>query len=155
MDRSKTQTLLHQVMAALEAAEPLQQEVRTVQWWRERDVLFKDGVPHDTLREQAANGLVTAAALYRELQQGRLLMCTSTTESKHSVHRSAHYRGDAFDLRILHGAFDDAQHIAVFVTDLKRELGPDFVVVLEATHIHVHWSPIYHADRDPAAAEAA
>ena len=72
---------------------------------------------------------------------------TSGTEHyKHSVKRSAHYRGDALDLRSKH-LFPKRAKYKVYNT-LKRRLGEDFVVILEAEgrpweHFHIHWSPIH------------
>lgn len=73
---------------------------------------------------------------------GQEAVITSGTEKyKHSVKRSAHYRGDALDFR--HRWFTPAECITV-VGELQHALGENFVVVLEKTHIHIHYAPVYN-----------
>ena len=72
-------------------------------------------------------------------QAGTEATVTSTVEGEHSAVRSAHYRGDAVDLRIWHVEPD------VFAAALTEALGEDYVVIEERDHVHVHWSPIFHA----------
>ena len=62
---------------------------------------------------------------------------TSATGGRHSVKRSAHYRGDAVDLRTWHVDGDS------FADRLTEELGPDYVVLSESDHVHVHWGPVW------------
>ena len=66
-----------------------------------------------------------------------LATITSGTEGQHSVKRSAHYRGDAVDLRTWHV---DGQEYA---DRLSEALGDDYVVLFERDHVHLHWSPVY------------
>ena len=66
---------------------------------------------------------------------------------RHSAKRSAHYRGDAVDLRSKHRPTDRKHPVLAFIA---QELGDDFVVLFEAEgkpweHYHVHWSPIFDA----------
>lgn len=75
------------------------------------------------------------------LEFGHPCVITSGTEHyEHSAERSAHYRGDALDLRTRF--FSDSEK-NLFAQALKKRLGSDFVVVLERTHLHVHWSPVF------------
>lgn len=103
---------------------------------------YKDGL-HQVARLRAPilEALPVIDAIHRELTGGLEATVTSTTDGKHSVARSAHYRGDAVDLRIWH--VDPREYTAA----IKEALGEDFVVIHEHTHIHVHWSPVYHDTR--------
>lgn len=64
-------------------------------------------------------------------------VATSILDGTHKT-GSLHYQGRAFDLRVRdviperRKAFRDALRVA---------LGPEFDVVLEATHVHVEWDP--------------
>ena len=60
---------------------------------------------------------------------------------KHTAHRSAHYRGDAVDIRSRTIKPPDRQLIA---RRIRAKLSPDYVVIVEKDHFHIHWSPIYH-----------
>lgn len=75
--------------------------------------------------------------------RGIPLVITSGSEPyKHSASRSAHYRGDAIDVRSRQ-VTDKRQ----LLRSLKRKLGPNFVILLESPgqareHYHIHWSPV-------------
>ena len=58
------------------------------------------------------------------------------TSGKDGIHKqgSLHYEGKAVDLRIWN-IWDS------LIARLKKELGPDFDVVLEKDHIHLEWDP--------------
>ena len=99
---------------------------------------LKDGVSFDGLRDEIRAAFPTIDQVHQDMT-GTDATATSTCEGKHSATRSAHYRGDAVDLRTW---YVDAAH--EFGHALTEALGGDFVVLIEATHIHVHWSPIYH-----------
>ena len=106
---------------------------------------FKQHVDPRYLGAPAWYGLWLADELHKKVT-GRDAVCTSTGEGRHSVMRSMHYtgaygrgHGRAFDLRIWH-----LENPAEFTRKLKKRLGPDYVVLLEKTHIHVHWGPVYH-----------
>lgn len=65
---------------------------------------------------------------------------------KHAALHSAHYRGDAVDIRSK-PLKTLARKKAVLIA-IKRKLGRGFVVILESLgkrneHYHVHWAPIY------------
>lgn len=78
---------------------------------------------------------------------GRHLYITSGSEHiKHSVERSAHYRGDAVDIRNWYlAAFHADISLDTWAERISTLLGPDFVVINEGTHFHIHWSPVYQA----------
>ena len=72
---------------------------------------------------------------------GQELVITSGTEKyKHKALHSHHYRGDAIDLR--HRYFNDEEKREIR-DSLRNDLGKHFVVLLEKTHFHVAYSPIY------------
>lgn len=76
------------------------------------------------------------------LAHDRIAVITSGTEKyKHSAKRSAHYRGDALDFR--HRFFRSMDKKAEVYQEMVDALGPDFVVVLESTHYHIHYAPVY------------
>lgn len=64
-------------------------------------------------------------------------LCTSGLEGEHDP-ASLHYVGCAMDWRIWY--VDDAA-LEELVKALQEDLGPDYDVVLEATHIHVEFDP--------------
>ena len=99
---------------------------------------LKDGVTLDGLRAEIQAAFPMIDRIHQGMT-GTEATATSTTEGKHSATRSAHYRGDAVDLRTWY--VDSATEYGHAITDA---LGPDYVVLIEATHIHVHWSPLYH-----------
>lgn len=74
---------------------------------------------------------------------GEESVITSGSEKyKHSAKRSRHYRGDALDFR--HRFFVWSVKNKV-LAELKARLGKHFVVVLESTHFHIHYAPVYEA----------
>ena len=105
-------------------------------------MLLKKGVSIDGCRAEILIAAISIIApLYK--RYGHQLVITSGTEDvKHSVKRSAHYRGDALDLR--HRYFSDKAKYQV-VEELQLLLGDNFVILLERTHIHVHYAPVYEA----------
>lgn len=62
---------------------------------------------------------------------------TSVAEGKHRAD-SRHYMGLAFDMRTRHMKPND---VAIFRDELARRLGPDWDVVIEATHLHIEFDP--------------
>ena len=105
-------------------------------------MLLKDGVSIDGCRAEILIAAISIIApLYK--RYGHTLVITSGTEKvKHSVKRSRHYSGDALDLR--HRFFTDkAKH--QILEELSLKLGDNFVILLERTHFHVHFAPVYEA----------
>ena len=91
---------------------------------------------------EAWNGLYIADMLHREyLASRRELVVTSGSEPiQHTVARSAHHRGDAFDMRRWY--LDDVNKFEEYVAELREKLTADWVVFVEDDHIHCHWSPV-------------
>lgn len=67
---------------------------------------------------------------------GAHCVVTSATDGEHSQ-RSRHYIGAGVDLRTRHLR---AEEQALAHAQIKTRLGGDFVVLLEATHIHIQWT---------------
>lgn len=91
-------------------------------------VLF-DGIKAPTLRAMAA-------AEDAFLPYGEVVV-TSIKDGIHSAN-SLHYDGLAFDLRTRHMTLDQVEDAVGY---LRRKLGPDYDVVIEATHAHVEYQP--------------
>lgn len=77
------------------------------------------------------------------------VVTSGTEQYKHSVERSAHYRGDAVDWRSKHLETTERKHACL--ARLREELGADFVVLFEGEGqpwepFHTHWSPVYHGE---------
>lgn len=97
---------------------------------------LKDGVDLVGLSREMHSGLGGIDRAHFDLT-GEQATLTSTTEGRHSVKRSAHYRGDAVDVRIWN--VDGFR----FRDMIAENIGADYVVLLESDHIHVHWGPVY------------
>lgn len=100
---------------------------------------LKAGVNCKDVHSKIWEALWIVEVIYIEHGQSELTV-TSMRDAKHSKVRSAHYRGEAADLRIW--GFSKAE-LRNLVEEIKARLGDDYVVVLEHNHIHIHWSPIY------------
>ncbi len=99
---------------------------------------LKDGVELTGLRREIIGAFTVIDQVHQDMSspQGEATL-TSTVEGLHSVKRSAHYSGDAVDVRV----WDvDGQ---AFADALAIELGVNFVVLFENDHVHVHWGPVY------------
>lgn len=93
---------------------------------------LKDDVRVQGLRPEMILAVMVAQEVWRE--QGLMLTLTSVIDSRHS-HVSAHYRGEAVDLRI----WDlDAPKATKALQD---RLTKDYFVLLEKDHIHLEYRP--------------
>ena len=97
-------------------------------------MLIKAGVDISRLNPQIRRALTPLSRLWGD--EKRELVVTSTYEGNH-MPSSLHYHNDAVDLRW--PVFGDEQK--PFIEKVKRELGNDFDVVAEGTHIHVEYDP--------------
>ena len=66
---------------------------------------------------------------------GKSLTVTSTNDGKH-MKGSFHYKDLAFDLRTWYLSASEQKKL---VKDAKAELGKDYDIVIEKTHIHVEY----------------
>lgn len=103
--------------------------------WEPKD----DSVDTDALRTPMSQQLGKLGMWHRSVASLPLVVTSAAEPIEHSVPRSAHYRGDAIDIRIWH-----LPDVPAAVEELKELLGPDYVVLQEPTHIHIHWSPVFH-----------
>ncbi len=87
------------------------------------------------VRPQVWDAIETATTVYLEF--GYNCVVTSLCDGKHSKN-SKHYEGNAVDFRTRHLTDDDVMPIR---EALVARLGPDYDVILEATHIHVEYDP--------------
>lgn len=94
---------------------------------------LKPGVRILGLRAEIVIAMQIAESI--AVRHGRELVVTSGIDGSHS-RGSAHYKGDAFDMRIRF--FTTPQAVR---DDLAAALGADFDVVLETDHIHVEYDP--------------
>ena len=65
---------------------------------------------------------------------------TSANDSRHSDN-SLHYKNRAFDIRILNIIGDVHREAKLWAERMQVELGPDYDVLYEKTHIHIEYDP--------------
>lgn len=104
-------------------------------------MILKDGVSIKGCRAEILIAAITIIAPLFKRYGYECVITSGTEDVKHSAQRSAHYRGDALDFRTRF--FKTADEKRLFYEDLCAALGSDFVCILESTHIHVHWAPVY------------
>ena len=103
-------------------------------------MIVKLGAEIDKCRAEI---LIAAVTIIEPIfkRYGQEAVITSGTEKyRHSVKRSRHYSGDALDFR--HRFFELPTKNKV-LQELTKALGIHFVVVLESTHFHIHFAPVY------------
>jgi hypothetical protein len=110
-------------------------------------IIIKPGASIIGLRADMLQALYTINDVFGRHGVDGIITSGTEPDTRHSVARSAHYRGDAVDWRSKHLASRTEKHVVV--GELKATLGPDFVVILENIdepneHFHTHWSPVYH-----------
>lgn len=81
--------------------------------------------------------IVLAAIIVRDAFSGIDCVITSCTEGVHSM-GSLHYIGHAFDLRLPNGP---PKQVEDTIAKLRLNLGSDFDVIQEETHIHIEFQP--------------
>jgi hypothetical protein len=96
---------------------------------------IKPGASISGLQPEMAVALSVIASVYQK--NGKELVVTEGTAGRHSP-KSRHYLGFAVDLRtrnILRSKLDD------LARQVRRALGKEFWVLLEADHMHVEFRP--------------
>ena len=96
---------------------------------------LKSGVNCAHLSTGVLLGLLVAERVFDAL--GYKLVITSGLDGEHSK-TSLHYAGEAVDLRTRHV---QPQHLPLIVDEIRKSLGENYDVVLEATHLHVEHQP--------------
>ena len=112
-------------------------------------IKIKQGASIDGCGPEILLALIKVEPIYWR-HQADAVVTSGSERYKHNAHRSAHYRGDAIDLRI--------KNIEVIkrgdvLSAIKKKLGSDYVVIHEGIgkpweHIHMHWSPIFESKPD-------
>ena len=100
---------------------------------------WKPGVPCAGLCPEILMALDLATAVFDEI--GKDCIVTSARNGKHRAKHSRHYAGLAADLRRKHTTLEQTETIRQRLTET---LGSDYTVLLEATHFHIQYKPIYH-----------
>ena len=102
---------------------------------------FKDKVRVAGICPEMLSALDTATDVFNDI--GKDCIVTSARGGKHTAVYSRHYSGLAVDLRRKHLTLEQTETIRQLLTDM---LGSDFTVILESTHFHVQYKPIYHVE---------
>ena len=97
-------------------------------------MLLKEGVDISRLRPEIRRKLNTIASSI-ELVTLTELIITSTYEGTHKP-GSLHYANLAIDIRLTPKSKE-------LVKALKLNLGTDYLILLESTHIHIQWNGEY------------
>lgn len=101
---------------------------------------LKPGVECEGVHTKIWEALWIVAGVYAKY--ARILVVTSLREGEHKK-RSEHYKGNAADLRT---KYFTAKIKRLVFNAIKEILGEDYIVIWHKTHIHIHWSPVYHGD---------
>ena len=103
-------------------------------------MLLKMGVSVKCLKRDIRRALSPIDRVYQR-EAGHEAIITSGDEGTHSP-SSLHYAGQAVDIALpgTHGMAQKATAAEV-VSKLRKELGPNYDVVLERDHIHVEYDP--------------
>ncbi len=99
-------------------------------------IKFKNGVSLKGVQAVTTLGMQMAARAFAEMGQKEMWI-TSVTDGTHKK-GSFHYVGLAFDVRTRMFAEAEVEKLADV---LKRILGNEWDVVVEATHIHIEFDP--------------
>jgi len=107
-------------------------------------MIVKDSASIDGCRAGILRGLISIEHIFTDLSL-QLVVTSGSEHYEHQAHRSAHYRGDAADVR---SRTVGPRQKALVLGRIKDALGPDYVVILENEgepneHFHIHWSPIF------------
>ena len=100
----------------------------------------KIGASIDRCRPEILIAAITVIDPIFNLYGEEAVITSGTEDCHHNAKRSRHYSGDALDFR--HRFFDTDTKREI-LKELKKELGGHFVVILEKTHFHIHFAPVY------------
>jgi len=95
-------------------------------------MLIKAGVDISRLNRDIRRALRKVSNVFAS--NDREIVVTSTFEGNHSA-GSLHYADDAFDVRYPDPPVDAVVHL------IRLNLGPDFDVLGEGSHIHIEYDP--------------
>tara|TARA_R110000803_G_scaffold210685_2_gene283180 strand:- start:3901 stop:4218 length:318 start_codon:yes stop_codon:yes gene_type:complete len=105
-------------------------------------MLLKEGVSIAGCRAEILIAAITIICPVYNKYGHRAVVTSGTEKYKHSVDRSKHYCGDALDFRSRYFNENDKHKVK---DELQKNLGRNFVVILEHTHFHIHYAPVYEA----------
>lgn len=97
--------------------------------------MIKSGVIVEGLKKEALLAALVACKVYTEANQAFTI--TSLLDGRHSD-KSLHYKGMAVDIRTRDLVSVTAHQIA---KRIREELGSNYDVVVEKTHIHIEYDP--------------
>lgn len=102
-------------------------------------MILKDGVILAGLNIKMRPALIALEKVYKRLGRSEGVTITSGLDGVHSA-GSLHYYGLAVDGRT---HYFTEEEIDRAVAQLKNELGNNYDVVKESTHIHIEYDPKY------------
>ena len=94
--------------------------------------MIKPGVDVRGIQAEILLARIEASEIFA--RYGANAIITSGREGKHKKN-SKHYEGQAIDLRIRHM---DRRLWPIVAEELKKALGPQYDVILEAKKLHIH-----------------
>lgn len=95
-------------------------------------IKLKKGVRLHGLRPELLLAIIIAEGIYENANES--LVITSVIDGKH-MRASIHYVGGAVDFRLPTSNEDRMRQ------RIAADVGGDFDVVLEKTHLHIEWQP--------------
>jgi hypothetical protein len=99
--------------------------------------LIEDGKQnHLKTSPEIQHAMHVADALSKAVS-GKEILITALFDGTHKK-GSKHYEGNAFDIRKWHYNNDQLHSLLI---NLKENLGPDYDIIEEKTHIHIEYDP--------------
>lgn len=99
---------------------------------------FKPGVKINGIKPELVFANQVVSSVFHHF--GYSCQCTSGLEGKHSK-KSKHYTGYGADYGIKHVKPDDVEKVYNMICE---QLTDEFDIVLETTHIHVEFDPVFN-----------
>lgn len=100
---------------------------------------LKQGVKSMGIRPEIILAVFIASEVYKSFEIDFII--TSISDGKHAQQHSLHYSGNAFDIRIKN--IPDKKIIDSVFLEIRKRLTKDYQVILEPTHIHIEYQPVY------------
>lgn len=103
-------------------------------------MILKQSVKIKGIKPECVLGIMFAESIWRtSLGTKDEMVITSVTDGKH-MNGSLHYKGYGFDIRT---NFLTSAQTTIFFDALKNHMDLEFDIVLEKSHIHIEYDPIY------------
>ena len=100
---------------------------------------LKQGVKPLGIKTEIILAVFIASEVYKSFEVDFVI--TSITDGKHSQQNSFHYSGNAIDIRIKN--IPAKKMIDDIFLEIRRRLTKDYQVILEPTHIHIEYQPVF------------